>query len=946
MSRRTGGEGMAIDDAFAAASEEERLRILAAACAGLSDIEVLQYALDQAVADLHALSGMVHWRGPTGSHELRLVVASGLPPTDLSARGDIRHAISRALDDGVLTFMPVTLDAGTDHSVMLTAVPLDGASGAWVGVLSVLTDGPAAPPSERRAFLQALASWLAERCGTSEPGNGPARLWQSDSHLQRALEAAKAGSWEWNIRTGEVHWDEPAQTILGVDPGIDQYDIDTWVNVVHPQDLPRVMAAKDKAVRTRSLYEIEYRVCRADGTTGWMHARGRLVLDEQGEPVRMIGTVWDTTESRIARESAGRALQYMSDAFLAVDGDWRIVFANLDGERLLGSTDLHGRLLWDLTAGDLPDLRARCLQAADDRTPASFDMQWPSDQRWYHVRLVPVPDGLTFYFADVTEKRLRDAERAAAERATAERAAWTQEMTRALSEAVSAQDVVRIITERVLPTFGAAGLLIVTVDDDRLRIVGAVGHSPDFLRRIEQHAVLDRSVLTDVIQTGVPAFIESRDQCLETDLLEADSGMNAWAVLPLMVPGHPGGCCVISFERPRRFTGEGRPLVTALSGLVGQALARARMYDMEHARAEELQRLLVPRELPSLPGVTAAVRYLAADGAPELGGAWYDVIPLSSERVALVMGDVRGHGVPQAATIGRLRTAARTLADLELPPDDLLVHLNDLVKELGEHLHVTCLYAVYDPTNGECTLVSAGHPPPAVVHPDGTVQVLDTPPDLRLGAAQPPFNPAELRLPEGALLVLYTDDLIESAHRDMDDGMAELTRLLTGALPRSRSDLDRLCDAVTQGMRPERQQPSDGAALLIARTLRLAPEDVGSWSLPENPIAAREAREHVREQLAGWRLDDLVPTTELVASELVANVIRHARGPIRLRLLRGRTLVCEVSDGSQTTPRIRRAADTDEGGRGLQLVAAVSQRWGTRFTADGKCIWAEQLLPA
>ncbi|MGP3955837.1 SpoIIE family protein phosphatase [Nonomuraea sp. 3N208] len=935
---------MAIDDAFAAVSEEERLRILAAACAGLSDMEVLQYALDQAVADLHALSGMVHWRGSTSSQELRLMVASGLPPTDLSTRGDIRYAISRALDDRVLTFTPVTLVTGGAHTVMLTAVPLGGTSDSSLGVLSVLTDGPVQPPSERRAFLQALASWVAARCGTPEPGTGSARMRQAGP-LEQSMLAVKVGSWEWDIRTGELHWDDPALRVMGIDRGTTPHTIDSWANLVDPQDLPRVLAAIEEAVRSKSLYEIGYRARRPGGTTGWMHSRGRLILDDDGEPVRMIGTIWDASENHLAQESAARALQYMSDAFLMVDGEWRILFANLDAERLLGSTDLHGQGLWHLPAGDLPDLRARCLQAAADRMPASFDMQWPTDQRWYHVRLVPVPDGLTLYFADVTEKRIRDAERAAAERATAERAAWTQELTRTLGEAVSAQDVVRVITERVLPSFAATGLLIVTVEHDRLHIVGSVGHPPGFLRRIEQHTFADPSVLTDVLQTGVPAFIESRDQCMETDLLEADSGMNAWALLPLLVPGHPGGCCVISFERPHRFTGEEPTLLTALSGLIAQALARARMYDVEHARAEELQRLLVPHDLPSLPGITVAVRYLAA-GGPEIGGAWYDVIPLSAERVALVIGDVKGHGVPQAATIGRLRTAARTLAGLELPPDDLLAHLNDLAKELGDPLHVTCLYAVYDPTSGDCALVSAGHPPPAVVHPDGTVEVLDISPDPRLGTAEPPFRTVELRLPKGALFVLYTDDLIESTTRNMGDGMAQLTRLLTGALPRSRSDLDRLCDAVIRGLRPVRQPASDGAALLIACTDRLAPEDVGSWSLPENPIAAGQAREHVREQLAGWHLDDLVPTTELVASELVANVIRHAKGPIRLRLLRSRTLVCEVSDGSQTTPRIRRAAETDEGGRGLQLVAAVSQRWGTRFTADGKCIWAEQALPA
>ncbi|MGN9843333.1 SpoIIE family protein phosphatase [Nonomuraea sp. H19] len=961
---------MATKESSTAVREAERLRILAAACAGLGDIEVLQYALDQAIADLHGLSGMVHWCGPIGSHEPRLVVASGLPPAKLPER-EVHDVIARALRDKALACLPVTLAAAAPIqletaapervappcTVVLTAVPLEGTGGP-PGVLSVLTDGPAEPTSDQRAFLKTLTSWLSKRLATSSAESEMTHLWwqeqPADSHLQKALKAVKIGSWDWDIRTGEFYWDEPALTLMGIDPGTAPHHIDTWVSIVHPQDVPRVMAATEEAVRTRSLYEVEYRACRPDGTTGWMHARGRLILDENGDPVRMIGTIWDTTESRVARESAGRALRYMSDAFLAVDRDWRITFVNLAAERLLGSTDLHGRLLWDLPAGQLPDLRAWCRRAAAERAPASFDVQWPTDQRWYHVRLVPVPDGLTLYLTDVTEKRIRDAERVAAEHAAVERAAWIQELTRTLGDAVTVEDVVQVITERVMPPFAAAGLIIFTVEHGRLHVVGAVGYAADVLSGLEQRAPLDGSALIDVLRTGVPAFIAARADFHgpypDTADGTADSGMNAWAVLPLLVPGHPLGCCVISFDSPRRFTSEERTLLTALSGLIAQALARARMYDAEHMRAQQLQRLLLPRDLPSLPGITAAARYLPAGGT-ELGGDWYDIIPLSAERVALVIGDVMGHGLPQAATMGRLRTAVRTLADLDLPPDELLAHLNDLVGELGDDIYVTCLYAVYDPTSGECAFASAGHPPPVVVHPDGTVQIPWTVPDPPLGVAAPPFSTFELHVPEHGLFVLYTDGLVESATRDMDRGIAQFSRLLAGALRQfgaaQEDGLDRLCDAVADAMLPAQQPIADDAALLIARANRLPAEDVACWPLPEDPIAAGQARKHVRDQLATWHLEDLedlVTTTELVASELVGNVIRHARGPLRLRLLRSRTLVCEVSDSSQTTPRIRRAAETDEGGRGLQLVAALSQRWGTRFTADGKCIWTEHAL--
>ncbi|TMR05034.1 histidine kinase, partial [Nonomuraea turkmeniaca] len=251
--------------------------------------------------------------------------------------------------------------------------------------------------------------------------------------------------------------------------------------------------------------------------------------------------------------------------------------------------------------------------------------------------------------------------------------------------------------------------------------------------------------------------------------------------------------------------------------------------------------------------------------------------------------------------------------------------------------------------------------------PDGSVHFPDADPNSPLGAATPPFDTVEMEVPEGSLLVLYTDGLVESSTLDIDQGMAHLAKALTGtvsgALPGTpcphQNDgaapdpaglhcvecLESLCDSLTSTLLP-REGTSDDAALLIVRTHALSGDDMASWPLPEHPKAAGQAREHVRTQLSAWHLDDLSMTTELLASELVGNVVRHAKGPIQLRLLRSNVLTCEVSDGSLTTPRIRRAAETDEGGRGLQLVSAISHRWGTRYTATGKCIWTEQLLKA
>ncbi|MGN9847572.1 ATP-binding SpoIIE family protein phosphatase, partial [Nonomuraea sp. H19] len=348
--------------------------------------------------------------------------------------------------------------------------------------------------------------------------------------------------------------------------------------------------------------------------------------------------------------------------------------------------------------------------------------------------------------------------------------------------------------------------------------------------------------------------------------------------------------------------------------------------DREHTRAKELQRGLLPRTLPNLPAVTAAARYLPAGKDMEVGGDWYDIIPLSADRVAIVIGDVMGHGVAEAVTMGRLRTAVHTLADLEMPPDELLSHLNDLVSDLGDDFYATCLYLVYDATTRSCVLARAGHPPPAVVHPDGSVRFPDADPNSPLGAATPPFDTVDMELPEGSLLVLYTDGLVESSTLDIDQGMAHLAKVLTdttsAASPGHRDHtaapdttglhctdcLEALCDSLTATLLPRRQGTADDAALLVVRTHALPGGDMACWPLPEHPKAAGEARGHVRAQLHDWDLDDLSMTTELLASELVGNVVRHAKGPIHLRLLRSNVLTCEVADGSQSTPRIRRAA--------------------------------------
>jgi len=526
-----------------------------------------------------------------------------------------------------------------------------------------------------------------------------------------------------------------------------------------------------------------------------------------------------------------------------------------------------------------------------------------------------------------------------------ERAARIQDLASALAEAVTSQDVVTAVAERVLPPFGASGLIIQVPDGAIMRVIGAVGYSQSFIDVINAPAA-DLGPVEEAMQTHRPWFISSAEEFVQRyprmPGIPALGGKQAWAFLPLVVSGHVAGLCVMSFAYPRRLTGAERALLIALSGLIAQALERARLFDAEHARAQALQRALLPQELPVLPAVTAAAQYLPAGQGMDVGGDWYDVIPLSADRVALVIGDVMGHGLPEAVIMGRLRTAVQTLSDLEMPPDEILSRLNDLVNGLGDDSFATCLYAIYDPTTATCSVARAGHPPLAIVCPDGRVSFAKGNGDPPLGVADPPFEVVDLPVPEDGLIVLYTDGLIESAERDVDSGMSRLAELLHS---HHAQDLDQLCDSLSEALMPADRQRPDDAALLVAQVHATAPDAIATWSLPENAQAASAAREHVRDTLGAWHLDDLALTTEMLASELVANVVRHARGPARLRLMRSRSLVCEVFDGSQTTPRIRRTSWTDEGGRCLQLISALSDRWGTRYMATGKCIWTEQSLP-
>ncbi|MFF1924717.1 SpoIIE family protein phosphatase [Streptomyces sp. NPDC058221] len=377
------------------------------------------------------------------------------------------------------------------------------------------------------------------------------------------------------------------------------------------------------------------------------------------------------------------------------------------------------------------------------------------------------------------------------------------------------------------------------------------------------------------------------------------------------------------------------------------AIDNAYRFTREHHTAIVLQQSLLPPSTTESTAAETAGVYVPASGSVSVGGDWFDAFGLSSLRTALVVGDVIGHGLRATATMARLRTAVQTLADLDLPPDELLARLDDLVQRMvgeaqeSDTVGASCLFAVYDPVSGVCQMASAGHPPPAVALPDGRVEFLPVVPGPPLGVGDNPFEVFTTTLPVGSVLALYTDGLVRRG-KDSGGGEAALLEAL-GRLAGAGRSPDEIGAELLAG-HPTPEYPDDDVTLLLARTRTVTEENTATWEYPADPAAVSKARADILVQLADWGLDEQMFATELIVSELITNAVRYAGGPVSLRLIRDRVLVCEVSDPSNTQPHLRRAQSTDEGGRGLFLIAQLTTRWGCRYGTRGKTIWTEQIL--
>jgi PAS domain-containing protein/anti-sigma regulatory factor (Ser/Thr protein kinase) len=523
-----------------------------------------------------------------------------------------------------------------------------------------------------------------------------------------------------------------------------------------------------------------------------------------------------------------------------------------------------------------------------------------------------------------------------------------QWLTAALDDATTVRDVGRVVVTALREPLGADRVALAELRDDRLMVT--VLDPPQPAAWPESWRSEWRSEWPDAPVSALPTLqlalrdgrmnLWSAGTALEPGL--AGIGAGGLAVLPLPAKGRVAGVCLVGWDEPHDFVPEERSLFTATAALVGQALNRAHAHDAEQELATMLQRSLLPRRLPELPGGTAVARYLPARRGLQVGGDWYDVIALSEDRVALVIGDVQGHSAGAATIMGQMRTAVRAYAVEGHPPDVVVSRANRLLVGMETDLFATCCYVELDLEEGNALFVRAGHLAPLLRHPDGGTEEVQVEGGLPLGIlAEAEFPMTTVALTPGTVLALVTDGLVEAADLSLDEGMRRTRGALAVADP---ADPGRMADELLGGV----DRREDDVALLLLRYdgMKSRPIRAG-WAVWRLPDAVMHARRFTARTLRKWRVEDMGDAVLLVVSELVTNALVHTQGPVRVDLmLRGDRLRVCVTDSSPRAPAKPVSVDWEAtGGRGLFLVEAMSESFGSMPVADGKQVWSEMVVP-
>ncbi|RVU22791.1 PAS domain S-box protein [Streptomyces antnestii] len=564
-------------------------------------------------------------------------------------------------------------------------------------------------------------------------------------------------------------------------------------------------------------------------------------------------------------------------------------------------------------------------------------------------RIVGIVRDATQELSDSTARREQDALRR-------RQTSVVQGTTAALAHARTVQDVIDVLKDsHGLQHLGAASLVMGLVRAGRIHLV-AEGPPGSFVPGTQVTRIDEPYPMGDVVRTLTPRFIESpEDFARNYPLLWphiTQLGITAAAYLPLIAQARPIGALGLLYDDKQGFTEDERNVLVALGSSIAQSLQRAMFYEQEKDLAQSLQQAMLPRSIPAVSGADIAVRYRSASLGRDIGGDWYDVIPLPGGRVGAVIGDVQGHDTHAAAVMGQLRIVLRAYAAEGHTPATVMARASVFLHELDTERFATCLYAEADLSTGVVQLVRAGHLDPLLRLTDGTCRRLPVEGGLPLGLSaefgrlQYPVGTVELG--PGQALILCTDGLVEQPGADLDDGLRTLTALV-GTGPHDLGDLaDRLCESVD-----ERGGDDDVALLLLRRRGIGAPQSGGRLQqhvAPNDPAALTEARHMIRAAVRAWGAGERADEIELVADELITNALMHTDGPavVTLRVITAsdRRLRVDVEDTSSALPRRREAGEDGVSGRGLLLVDLLTDVWGVDARGSGKCVWCEFVVPA
>ncbi|GCB42951.1 SpoIIE family protein phosphatase [Streptomyces sp. NL15-2K] len=523
--------------------------------------------------------------------------------------------------------------------------------------------------------------------------------------------------------------------------------------------------------------------------------------------------------------------------------------------------------------------------------------------------------------------------------------------TAALAHARTVDDVIDVLKDtHGLTHLGATSLVMGLVEAGRIRLV-AEGPKGSFVPGTRVTRIDEPYPMSEAVRTLTPRFIESPEEFAERYplLWPHITGLDitSAAYLPLIAEARPIGAMGLLYSDRRGFSPEDRNVLIALGSSIAQSLMRAMLYEQDKDLATGLQQAMLPRTIPSVPGADVAVRYRSAALGRDIGGDWYDLIPLPGGRVGAVIGDVQGHDTHAAAVMGQLRIVLRAYAAEGHTPAAVMARASVFLHELDTDRFATCLYAEADLSTGVVQVVRAGHIDPLVRRPDGSCRRVPVEGGLPLGLSAEfgrlDYSVATLELDPGDTLMLCTDGLVEQPGADLDDGMRTLTALVAAGPQDVRDLADCLIDVAE-----ERGGDDDVALLLLRRrgldTLRSAGR-LQQHVAPGDPEALSEARHMIRAAVTAWGARDRAHEVELVADELITNALMHTEGSavVTLRVLTGsdRRLRVEVEDASSALPRRRDAGESGVSGRGLLVVDLLTDVWGVEARGGGKCVWCE-----